>query len=183
MTNIIDAQRQVQQNLPWNFSVNLVDIAFITLGLSLVSRETIMPLLVGQLTDSKIVIGLIPAVYGLGFYLPQLLTANYTERLKRKKPYVMLLGGLGERVPYLLMGLVVLYFTVDTPQVTLLLFFLLLTLTALTNGLATPAWFTLIGKVLPVNRRGIFFGVSAGLSRVSLRGLATLSASLVNNAW
>ena len=75
----------------------------------------------------------------------------------------MLLGGLGERVPYLFMGVVVLIFAVAAPQLTLLLFFLLLAITAFTNGLATPAWFTLIGKVLPVNRRGIFFGVSAGL--------------------
>ncbi len=163
MTNVTDMQRYVQQNLPWNFSVNLVDIAFITLGLSLISRETIMPLLVSQLTDSKFAIGLIPAIYGFGFYLPQLLTANYTERLTRKKPYVMWLGGLGERVPYLLMGAVILLFAVNSPQLTLVLFFLLLTITAFTAGIATPAWFTLIGKVLPVNRRGIFFGVGAGL--------------------
>jgi hypothetical protein len=31
----------VQRNRRWNFSVNLLDIAFITISLSLVSRETL----------------------------------------------------------------------------------------------------------------------------------------------
>lgn len=163
MSTTTSFQQEVEHNFPWNFSVNLVDITFITLGLSLISRETIMPLLVSQMTDSKIAIGLIPAIYSLGFYLPQLLTANYAEQLKWKKPFVMLLGGLGERVPYLIIGLVIWALALRAPTLTLLLFFLLLATTAFTNGLATPAWFTLIGKVLPVNRRGIFFGLSGGL--------------------
>jgi MFS family permease len=156
-------EQQVERNFPWNFSVNLVDITFITLGLSLISRETVMPLLVSQMTDSKIAIGLIPAIYSLGYYLPQLLTANYAERLKWKKPFVVWVSGPGERLPYLLMGLVVWSLATSAPAAALSLFFLLLAASAVSNGIATPAWFTLIGKVLPVQRRGIFFGLSGGL--------------------
>ena len=93
-----------QTNLAWNFSVNLVDISFITLGLSLVSRETVMPLLVSSLTDSKLALGLIPALWGLGLYLPQLFTANYAEGLRYKKPFLMVLSSFGERLPYLLIA-------------------------------------------------------------------------------
>ena len=57
----------VQKNLRWNFSVNLIDITFITLAFSLISRETIMPLLISNLTDSKIAIGLVPAISALRF--------------------------------------------------------------------------------------------------------------------
>ena len=158
-------QSEIEQftarNLPWNFSVNLIDITFITLGLSLISQETIMPLFVSTLTDSRIAIGLIPAVFNLGYYLPQLLTASFTESLQRKKPFVLLLGGLGERLPYLLIGLAA--FVVQSPTLMLILFFLFLGLSAVGSGVATPAWFSLIGKVLPVHRRGIFFGLSGGL--------------------
>ena len=63
-------------NLRWNFAVNVIDVSFITLGLSLISRETVMPLLVNSLTDSKLAIGMIAALWGLGIYLPQLFTAN-----------------------------------------------------------------------------------------------------------
>ncbi|MCY4071722.1 MAG: MFS transporter [Chloroflexi bacterium] len=153
----------VLRNLPWNFSVNLIDITFITLAFSVISRETITPLLVSNLTDSKIAIGLVPAIYSISYYLPQLFAANHAERLKRKLPFVMLIGGLLERVPYLFAGVAILLFAEGSPIVALLCIYLVIGLGALGNGVATPAWFSMIGKVLPVNRRGIFFGISAGL--------------------
>ena len=153
----------VERNLPWNFSVNLIDITFITLAFSIISRETITPLLISNLTDSKIAIGLAPAIYSIAYYLPQLFAANHAERLKRKLPFVMLVGGLLERVPYLFAGLAILLFAESAPIIALLCLYLVIGLGALGNGVATPAWFSMIGKVLPVNRRGIFFGVSEGL--------------------
>ena len=90
----------------WNFSVNLWDVTFITLGFSLISKETVLPVLVSQLTDSKLAIGLVPAVWSLGIHLPQLLTANMTERMVYKKPFIALVSLFCERVPYLLVGLV-----------------------------------------------------------------------------
>ncbi len=153
----------VEKNLPWNFSVNLIDITFITLAFSIISRETITPLLISNLTDSKIAIGLVPAIYSIAYYLPQLFAANHAERLKRKLPFVMLIGGLLERVPYLFAGLAILLFAESAPIAALLCLYLVIGLGAFGNGVATPAWFSMIGKVLPVNRRGIFFGVSEGL--------------------
>lgn len=153
----------VQKNFRWNFSVNLIDISFITLAMTLISRETIMPLLVNTLTDSKIMIGFIPAIWSISYYLPQLFAANRTERMKRKLPFVMVVGGLIERVPYLLIGFSILFFAESSPVLALLLFFFFIGMGAFGAGVATPAWFTMIGKVLPVHRRGIFFGVSEGL--------------------
>jgi len=152
-----------EKNLRWNFSVNLIDITFITLAFSIISRETITPLLISNLTDSKIAIGLAPAIYSIAYYLPQLFAANHAERLKRKLPFVMLIGGLLERVPYLFAGLAILLFAASAPIAALLCIYLVIGLGALGNGVATPAWFSMIGKVVPVNRRGIFFGISEGL--------------------
>ena len=161
LTQKVDSK--VERNLPWNFSVNLIDITFITLAFSIISRETITPLLISNLTDSKIAIGLVPAIYSIAYYLPQLFAANHAERLKRKLPFVMVVGGLLERVPYLFAGLAILLFAESAPIAALLCIYLVIGLGALGNGVATPAWFSMIGKVLPVNRRGIFFGVSEGL--------------------
>ena len=122
-----------------------------------------MPLLVSELTDSKIAIGLIPAIWSLSFYLPQLFAANRAERMKRKLPFVRFVGGVIERVPYLLVGISILLFAENAPVLALILFFFFIGMGAFGAGVATPAWFTMIGKVLPVHRRGIFFGVSEGL--------------------
>ncbi len=157
------AEDFVQKNLPWNFSVNLIDITFITLAFSLISRETIMPLLIDNLTDSKIAIGLEPAIHSIFFYLPQLFAANHTERLERKLPFVRLVGGLVERVPFFFAGLAIGLLALNWPELTLLVVYAVIGLTAFGAGVATPAWYTMIGKVIPVNRRGIFSGVGHGL--------------------
>jgi len=170
MPNDCGFHRQVEAHLPWNFAVNVVDITFIMFGLNLVSRATVMPLLVSRLTSSKIAIGLIPAIYSLGYYLPQLLTANFAERLPLKKPFVMLLGGLGERFPYLLIGLAVWWLAGPSPVVALAALFLLLATSAASNGVATPAWFDMIAKVIPVDRRGLWSGVGHSLG--ALLGIA-----------
>ena len=161
MSSQLDAA--VARNLRWNFSVNTLDITFITLAFSLISRETITPLLVSHLTDSKLAIGLVPAIYSIAYYLPQLFAANHAERLKRKLPFVMLIGGLLERAPYLFAAAAIALFAEGAPVTALACVYLAIGLGALGNGVATPAWFSMIGKVLPVKRRGIFFGVSAGL--------------------
>lgn len=168
-------ERFVQRNLRWNFSVNLIDITFITLAFSLISRETIMPLLISNLTDSKIAIGLEPAIHSICFYLPQLFAANHTERLERKLPFVRLVGGLVERVPFFFAGLAIGLLALNWPGLTLLIVYAVIGLTAFGAGVATPAWYTMIGKVIPVNRRGIFSGIGHGLG--ALMGI--LGAMLV----
>jgi MFS family permease len=170
----LTSEEPTQRDLRWNLFVNGFDLVFFTLALSLVSRETVMPVLVSSLTDSKLAIGLIPAIFSLGFYLPQLLVANFSERLRYKKPFVMLLGGLGERGAYLFIGLAIWVWAISAPQLTLILFFFFLALGAGCSGAATPAWYDMIAKVIPVHRRGIWSGVSHSLGAFFAVGGALL---------
>ena len=153
-------------NTSWNFSVSLWDITFITLGISFISRETVVPVLVSQLTDSKLVIGLVPAMWSLGLYLPQLLTANWAESMPYKKPFVMVIGFFLERLPYLLIGLVVLIFAVERPTVALVAVLVGIGLASSGAGLGTPPWLDMIAKVIPVRRRGIWLGLGHGLGQL-----------------
>jgi MFS family permease len=163
-------ERHVERNFRWNFSVNLLDISFIMLGLSLVSRETVIPLLVSKLTTSTVAIGLVPAVYSLGIYLPQLLGASFAEGMPRKKPFVSLVGGVGERLPYLLAGVAVLLLAESAPLAALVALVLMFGLSGASAGFATPAWFDMIAKVIPLRRRGLFTGLGHGLG--ALMGVA-----------
>ncbi len=154
--------KAVEKNLNWNFSVNVLDNMFFALAISLVSRETIMPLLVSRLSDSPLAVGLIPAIFSLSFLLPQLFVANHAEGLKRKLPFVITVSGLLQRLPYPLIGLALLLFAIDAPELALALFFIGIATAAFGGGVVTPAWFTMIGKVVPTRRRGIFFGLADG---------------------
>lgn len=165
-----NTRQDVEANLPWNLAVNLLDITMMMFALNLVSRETILPLLVSRLTPSRVAVGLVSAVYSLAYLLPQLLTASFAEGLRRKKPFVMLVGGLGERFPFLLMGVAVWWLAEPAPAVTVALILFLLAVSGASNGVATPAWFDLIAKVIPVYRRGVWAGLGHSLG--ALLGMA-----------
>lgn len=163
-------------NVGWNFAVNVWDIAFISLGLSLISRDTVLPALASTLTDSKLAIGMIAAIFTMGFYLPQLFSANISERMVYKKPFVATVGFIGERLPYLLIGVSLYLFAVDAPGVALILLFVFLGVAATSAGIATPAWYDMIAKVIPVHRRGIWSGLGHGLGAVLSVGVLFLVA-------
>jgi MFS family permease len=153
----------VEANFRWNFTVNVLDISFFMLAVNMVSRTTILPMLVSQLTDSKFAVGLIPAIFSLGYFLPQLFTAGHAEGLPRKLRFLTIGSAVAERTPYLLMGLVVWLFAKSTPGLTLISIYVLLLISATTGGILTPAWYDLIAKVIPVQRRGLYSGVGNGL--------------------
>ncbi len=151
-------------------------------GISLVSRETVIPLLVSNLTPSPVLIGLVTALYSLGIYLPQLIGAGLTEALPRKKPLVAVIGIFGERLPYLLAGLSVWFFARQAPGVALTLLIVCFALSGASAGFATPAWFDLIYKVIPVRRRALFTGLGHGLG--ALMGVAGAAViGLVLERW
>lgn len=160
---IVQAESEARSNANWNFGVNVVDLIFFTLANSLISRDTVMPVLVSTLTDSKLALGLVPAVFSLGLYLPQLFFAEYVERLPYKKPFLALVGGLGERGPYLLIALSLWLLAEPAPMLTLVLFLLFLGIAGFSGGALTPAWLDLIAKVIPIQRRGVFTGLGHGL--------------------
>jgi MFS family permease len=171
--------QQTPKDVRWNLFVNGLDLVFFTLGLSLVSRETVMPALVSTLTDSKLAIGLIPAIFSLSYYLPQLLVANFSERLRYKKPFVMLIAGPGERGAYLLIALVIWLLAEPSPELALVLFFLLLAVGGICSGTVTPAWYDIIAKTVPVQRRGRWAGISNSLGAFCAVGGALLVGQIL----
>ena len=154
--------KAASKHLRWNFTVNVLDNMLFALAASLVAQETILPLLVNRLGDSPVLIGLIPALYSIAFYLPQLFMANHAEGLRRKLPFVVIVSGIFQRLPIPLIGVSLLLFAESNPGLALLLFYALFALAAFGGGVVTPAWYTMIGKVIPVRRRGIFFGIASG---------------------
>ncbi len=161
--NVVEARPVEDANFRWNFSVNVLDISFYNLAVNMVSQATILPLLVSQLTNSRFAVGLVPVISSLGFLLPQLFTAGYSEGLRRKKPFLMVFSAFGERLPLLLTGLLVGFFSKTAPMVALGAIFLGLAITSSTSGILTPAWFDMIAKVIPLRRRGVWFGLGNGL--------------------
>jgi MFS family permease len=167
---------EVERNYRWNFTVNLLDGAFFWFGLSFISSSTIVPLFISKLTANPLLIGLVAVIASGSWYLPQLFTANFTERMPRKKPIVINLGFFLERLP--MWGIVLsAVLATRSPVLALLLFFVCYAWHGLGAGMIAPAWQELLALCFPVNRRGRFFGITMFI------GAGTAAAGAALSTW
>ena len=121
------------------------------------------------LTDSKFLVGLVAPIRIGGWFLPQLLVSEFIQRQERKvRVYAFV--GVFRAVSWGLM-LPLLWFV--RGRATLLgLFMALLIVNSLAAGWAGLSFMDVVGKVVPVHRRGAFFG-----ARRLLGGMLALAAS------
>ena len=89
----------------WNFISLVFDSAIYAFSISALSQDTIIPYFVDQLTDRSWIIGLVPAIFYLGYYLPQLFGAFLVHARRTKKKFVLQVA-IAERVGILMIALV-----------------------------------------------------------------------------
>jgi MFS family permease len=168
------------RNYRWNFAVNMGDVASFWIGLSFISAVTIVPLYISKLTDSTLAIGLAAVIAQGSWYLPQLFTANFVERLPRKKPMVVNLGFFLERLP---MWAIVLspLIAAWNPTLALVTFFLAYAWHGFGAGLVATSWQELIARCFPAERRGQFMGISLFIGTLVGAIAAGFSARLLAN--
>src|SRR5215211_6377056 len=100
MLPLTRVEQFTRKHLRHNVIVNLLDGGFFGLAIGFVSFGTIMPLFVASMTESALLIGLVPAIHATGWLLPQLFTASHIARLRRYKRTVLLMT-IHERLPFL----------------------------------------------------------------------------------
>ncbi len=167
----------------WNFTVMGLDFSFFLLGLSFVSAYGVMPLFVSHLTPSNLALGLIPAVRSICTTLPPILAAPYTERLRRKKPFLLAMTTF-ERLPYLVLAVAIPLLAGAHPVLLLWLFFAMVGIATLFGGIGMPAWIDLLARMLPADWRGRFFGLAAALGGLlGVAGAAGAAWLLQRYGW
>ncbi len=157
MSDTADFERQVHRHYKHNFFVNLMDGACFWLGYSFLGPAVILPLFVSHYTDSKMLIGLIAMLGSVGYFLPQLFTANWVEGLPLKKIGPVIYGLYLERLPLILLPIAVLIFQYN-PVLSLGSLFFFLAWHSFGAGSVAVAWNDMLAKVIPLEKRGIFFG-------------------------
>ncbi|HEY4690353.1 MAG TPA: MFS transporter [Anaerolineae bacterium] len=164
---------EVERHYRWNFVFNLLDGASFFFGASFISASTIVPLFISKNTPSPLAIGLAAVIAQSAWFLPQLFTANFVERLARKKPVVVNLGLFLERVPVWVIVLSA-FAASRSPAWALTLFFIGYAWHGLGAGVVATAWQDLIARCFPVERRGRFLGITAFIGT----GSGTLGAAV-----
>ncbi len=169
---------EVAQPYRHNFIVNVLDQTSWLFGASFVSVTAILPVYASHLTNSPFLIGLIPALTDAGWFLPQLFLAPFTQRRSHKLPLVRLLGAL-ERVPYLVLPLGVLWLNGLPSRLAIAVFILLMAWKSVGSGFSATPWQELMAKIIPVARRGRFFGTSHLLGQLLGIGGSALALGLL----
>ncbi len=149
------------------------DYGLYMVGLTFASQSTILPAFAAWLGAPNVLIGAIPAVMTLGWFLPSLFVAGHTETLTRKLPFIMK-WTVWERAPFLALALLAFVTAERWPGLTLGLVLCLLLVTTGVGGFLMPAWMDLIGRALPTTIRGRFFALSNFVA-----GLVGFAASLL----
>src|SRR5262245_65796090 len=121
------------------------DYALFVVGLAFASQSTILPAFAAYLGAPNVVIGAIPAVMTLGWFLPSLFAAGYTESLARKLPFVLRYT-VWERVPFIVMALAAFFIAGRAPGVALAVMLLMLLVVTGVGGVLMPAWMDLDRK-------------------------------------
>jgi MFS family permease len=154
-------EQEIEKNRRWNFSVNAADLISVNLARSFIFSTTVLSLYASYLTDSAVLIGLVPAVQQVGYLLPQLFFARRAEMLHRKKPFVVKISVM-ERLPYLFIALTVFLWPGSPRWFAYTMLVLNIGVATGCAGLATPAWKAMLGKVIHANRRGLLFSLGVG---------------------
>jgi len=150
---------EVKKHFKRNFIANFFDVAIFFFGDSFVAAYTILPVFVSTLTNSPILIALVPAVTDAGWFIPQLFTAPFVERQSRLKSLVIKLGSL-ERISYLLLAIGAFVLPRIGKGAALPVILFLVVLKGFSGGLVALPWQEIIAKVIPVSHRGRFYGWS-----------------------
>ena len=160
MTANSAAQAQIERHYRFNFIVNALDGATYWFGYSFIAPAIILPLYISHFTSSPLIIGLIPFLNTGGFLIPQLFTSNLVSRAPVKKFFPVNIGFFTERVPVFLFAPTAYFLADRQPGLALLTFFLLYVWYCCGAGLIIVGWQDMVAKIIPVEHRGRFFGIT-----------------------
>lgn len=138
---------------------------------ALIDPPLVLTWFVSQLTSSNLLAGLVTPLGDAGWLLPQVFVSVRIQRMRRKMPSYTLAAVI-RAVVWLLLTMAV--WLVDDPRILLVGFFIMYAVARLSGGLGGLAFFDVVAKTIPAQRRGSFFAW-----RQLLGGLVGLGAGWI----
>lgn len=163
-----------------NFTVLLVDYIFFGIAYSFLNPNTVLPAFASTLTASKPLIGMVSTVMAAGWLLPQFLVATIIGQKPRKKPYLLRAIYVG-RPTYFLLALVIWAGLTRYPDWMLAVFLAGMGWFNVLDGIASVAWFDLLGATIPPSRRGRLIGAAQLLGGISGIGVGALVSLILSS--
>jgi MFS family permease len=167
-------QRVVQRR---NAGLHFVEGSLYLASGGILNVQTVYPSLVRRLGGSDIAVGLLPVIAFGAMFLPQILGANYAAHKPFRRSFVLKIS-MFQRLIILVLGACIGLFAAGMPALSLVVFFVAITLNQLMVGLAGPAWFEFFTKTIPPGTRGRLMGLrSSGGGLLSF--LSSIALTLI----
>jgi len=156
-----------------NFFGALWHGAFLAMGSALTQPTTVIAAFISDLTGSTVWVGGLSTVLTVAGTLPQLFVARWIEPRPRKMPYLLLAIYL-RVVSWGVLAWLIFTIGADQPQLLAWALVGLLAIFYAGGGLGGVPYTDIIGKIIPPDRRGTFFG-----GRQALAGPLAIGAALL----
>jgi MFS family permease len=124
---------------------------------ALIPLQTMMPALIKRLGGGDVLIGSWPVVVYLAYFLPQIISANYSSSSQYRKSIVIKCGII-QRFHILLLASVIAIWGASVPTLALTFLFLLYISNQATSGSVSPIWMDFLAKTTSPERRGKLMG-------------------------
>ena len=160
----------------YNFASCLVDAVGWPLGMIFFSQTTILPVFLGRLGASDFAIGCLPALLGLLVLLPGMLVVRYLGARRRTRGYLIWIA-IVERLALLPLAVLTPLWGLAHPSWLLTAVFVCFGFHGLAMGFNQPAYWVVVGKIVPAHWRGRLFGFAGGLGGI----LCLVFERLLNN--
>lgn len=144
-------------NYKRNFTFGVLNGTFFMAALAFMAGSTVMPVFISKLTDSMVLIGLFSHLEWFGWLLPQLFAAIFLAHRKRVLPFYNGLSAL--RLFLFGIAIAAIFVFKDNYIAILIAFGVTFTIFSMSSGLAGVAFTEVAGKMIPLNKRGSFFGL------------------------
>ncbi len=156
-----------------NFLAFGMDYIFFAVGLGFINLNTVLPTFAVLLGSSPAVVGTLITVLLLFWSLPQLAAGNIISRFERKKPFLVTVAFAGRPMVMLLAGLIALT-RAQPPWLILLALIVAFALFLGSDGFAALAWFDILGRSFPPEKRAGYISLWQVGKAVVLLGVAAV---------
>lgn len=161
-----------------NFFAGLWHGAFLAFGVALTDPNTVISAFIVELTGSTVWVGGLSTVLTAAAALPQLFVARWIEPKPRKLPYLLFAISL-RIVSWGILAWLIYTNGTRHPMALAWIFVGMLVVFYAGGGLANIPYTDIIGKIIPRERRGAFFGGKGALAGPLSVGAALLARQIL----
>jgi len=146
------------KNYRRNFLLGIGNGTLVNFGMAFVDPFTVLPVFIQRMGGSSLLVGLVSAIYGAGWFLPQAFVSRIVE--SRRRVMGIYRGTAALRIAtWAAATATVFLVSARNPLLFLSLFITSLLLTNIGAGVAAIPFLEITSQTIPTVRRGSFFGL------------------------